>query len=117
MELLVFLLVILLGNSLLPVYLPWWIFIPFNLLSSLPFRLSSAEAFTWGGSASGLVWLSWSYWQSHQNQHILAGRLSGVLGLSNSLLLFALEFFIPFMLGGVACMTGIQFKNFKKANA
>ena len=116
METLVFILIILLGNAGLPLFLPWWVFIPFNLLASLPFRLKASQAFWFGGISSGLVWLIWSYWQSYQNQHILANRLWQVLGLGHPVILFFLEFTLPFLLGGIACMAGIQFKQFKQTN-
>jgi hypothetical protein len=116
METLVFILVIILGNALLPLFLPWWIFIPFNILASFPFRLRPGQAFWLGGMCSGLVWLGWSWWLSLENKHILAGRLWQVLGLPHQSLLFFAEFLIPFLLGGTACMAAIQFKQFKQSN-
>lgn len=116
METLVFVLVIITGNVVFPVFLPWWTFIPFNLLFALPFRLRPLKAFWAGGISSGLVWLLWSFWQSSANHHLLADRLWQILGLPHRSLLFFAEFLIPFLLGGIACMVGIQFKQFKQYN-
>jgi hypothetical protein len=116
METLVFISIILLGNAVLPIFLPWWVVVPFNVLASLPFRLRPVQAFWFGGIGSGLVWLVWAYWLSHQNQHILAGRLWQILGLPHQSFLFFAEFLVPFLLGGIACMAGLQFKQFKQSN-
>jgi hypothetical protein len=116
MEKLVFICIILLGNVILPIFLPWWTIVPYNLLVVLPFRLSTAQAFWYGGISCGMVWLTWSFMLSHSNGHILAGRLWQILGLPHQSLLFFAEFLIPFLLGGIACMAGIQFKQFKQSN-
>jgi hypothetical protein len=116
MEVLVFCLLVLLGNIGLPLFLPWWIIIPFNMLAALPFRLRPAQAFWLGGLASGLVWLVWAYFLSQQNQHLLADKLWQILKLGHPAVLFATEFLLPFSLGGIACMTSIQFKQFRQAN-
>lgn len=116
MEILIFFVIILIGNIGLPLFLPWWIIVPFNMLASLPFRLRPAQAFWLGGIASGLVWLSWSFIQSAQNQHILAEKLWQILKLGHPSVLFLFEFLLPFLLGGISCMSSIQFKQFRQTN-
>jgi hypothetical protein len=116
METLVFILIIAAGNTILPIFLPWWIMVPFNFLAVLPFRISGKAAFWLGGFATGMVWLSGSLWMSYSNQHILAGRITQVLGFGNIAVLFLAEFLLPFLLGGIACMTGTLFKKFKQTN-
>ncbi len=112
MEALVFLVIVLLGNSILPVFLPWWILVPCNLLAVLPFRLGKGLGFWLGGFGSGLVWLGSALWISHGNGHILAQRLTKILMLPHPVLLFGAVFLIPFLLGGISAMTGILFKKF-----
>ena len=116
MELLVFCLLILAGNIALPVFLPWWIIVPFNMLAALPFRLRPMQAFWLGGICSGIVWLIWSFVQSAENQHLLAEKLWQILKLGHPSVLFLLEFLLPFLLGGIACMSSIQFKQFRQSN-
>lgn len=116
METLVFILIVASGNAILPIFLPWWIMVPFNLIAVLPFRISARSAFWFGGIATGLVWLLGSFWLSSANQHILAGRITQVLGFGHMAVLFLAEFILPFLLGGIACMTGTLFKKFKQSN-
>ena len=116
MEVLVFCLLILIGNAALPIFLPWWIIIPYNILATIPFRIRPVQAFWLGGSISGLVWLSWSLFLSIKNQHILADKLWQILHLGHPAVLFAAEFLLPFLLGGIACMASVQFKQFRKSN-
>ena len=82
----------------------------------MPFRISAKSAFWFGGFATGLVWLLGSFLLSSANQHILAGRITKVLGFEHMAVLFLAEFLLPFLLGGIACMTGISFKKFKQSN-
>jgi len=116
MEILAFSLLLIAGNIGLPLFLPWWVFIPFNMLAALPFRLRPAQGFWFGGISSGLVWLIWSFIQSAENQHLLAEKLWQILKLGHPSVLFLLEFLLPFLLGGIACMSSIQFKQFRQAN-
>jgi hypothetical protein len=116
MEVLVFCLLILIGNAILPLFLPWWIIIPYNIIAAFPFRLRPAQAFWLGGTFSGLIWLCWSFYLSYKNQHILAGKLWQILQLGHPAVLFVAEFLLPFLLGGIACMASIQFKQFRQAN-
>jgi hypothetical protein len=116
-EALIYFIVCLVGNGLLPLWLPWWIIVPINFFFVFPFRFGKGIAFWLGGFASGTAWLAYSLWLSNENQHILAPRLTKLLTLPHPILLFTLIFLLPFVLGGVSSMTGIMFKNFFKTNA
>lgn len=117
MEALIFFVIVLVSNSVLPLFLPWWILVPANILATFPFRLTKGLGFWLGGFASGLVWLGASLWISHSNGHILAQRLTKLLMVPHPVLLFGVEFLIPFLLGGIAALTGIHFKKFITSNA
>jgi hypothetical protein len=111
-ESLIFFVLILIGNSLLPIVLPWWILIPFNFLATLPFRLSKGWGFWLAAFGTGSVWLTLTLWISHHNDHLLARRLTDLMALPYPVLLFAVVFFIPFLVGGIASLAGISFKQF-----
>jgi hypothetical protein len=117
MEALIFFVIVLVSNSVLPLFLPWWILVPANILASFPFRLTNGIGFWLGGFGSGLVWLGASLWISGINGHILAQRLSKLFMIPHPVLLFGVEFLIPFLLGGIASLTGIHFKKFITSNA
>jgi hypothetical protein len=116
-EALLFFLILLIGNSVLPVLLPWYIIVPINFFAVFPFKLKNSLAFWLAGFASGLVWLFYSLWISHNNQHILAQRLTKVIMLPFPVMLFMAEFFIPFFVGGISALTGSLFKKFITTNA
>lgn len=117
MEILLYFFLVLVLNSILPVWLPWWILLLINLMAVFPFRLGKLSAFFVGGTSAGLSWLTYSLWVSHQNEHILAPRLTKVLSLPHPVLLFLIVFLIPFLLGGLASVTGVSFKKFVQTNA
>jgi hypothetical protein len=106
----------LLLNSFLPFWLPWYMIVPVNLFLTLPFRLSKAKAFWLGGFSAGIPWLVYSLWLSNENEHILAPRLTQLLMLPHPILLFALLFLLPFLLGAISGMTGVMIKFFFKTN-
>jgi hypothetical protein len=116
LEALVYFIATLLFNALLPVWLDWWIIVPINILLAIPFRLSRSLGFWLGGFSSGLSWLGCALWLSNQNQHILAPRLTQLLKLPHPILLFALIFILPFLLGGLSGMTGTMIKKFFRTN-
>lgn len=103
-------------NAVLPIWADWWIIVPINLILALPFRLSKSLGFWLGGFSAGISWLVCSLWISNQNAHILAPRLTQLLKLPHPILLFALIFFLPFILGGFSGMTGSMIKKFIKSN-
>ena len=74
-------------------------------------------AFWLGGFAAGISWLGYSLWLSHENNHVLAPRLTKVLTFPHPVLLFVAVFFIPFLVGGFASVAGVSFKNFFQTNA
>jgi len=117
MEALIFFILIIFGNAVLPIFLDWWILVPCNILMTLPFKLGKGLGFWLGGFGSGFVWLGSSLWISHSNGHILAQRLTKILMLPHPVLLFVVVFFIPFFLGGFSALTGILFKKFITTNA
>lgn len=112
MEIVLFFLLIALLDGFLPVYLDWWIFLPANFLLAALFRISGRVSFWLGGLASGMVWLTYGLIISKSNGHILAERVSLVLQLPHPVLLFVALFFLSFFLGGLACLAGVQFKQF-----
>jgi hypothetical protein len=111
-EVLLFFLLSAILNGFLPVYLPWWVFIPVNFLLAVFFRMGGKLSFWTGGLASGLVWLVYSVFISNANGHILAERTSLILQLPHPALLFAALFSLAFFLGGLAALAGVQFRNF-----
>lgn len=116
MEALAYFIATFLLNGILPFWLPWYVFVPVNLLLAIPLRLSQSLAFWLGGFSAGIGWLAYSLWLSHANQHILAPRLTQLLKLPHPILLFTLIFALPFLLGGLSGMTGVMIKKFFKTN-
>jgi hypothetical protein len=112
MEALVFFLILVVGNAILPLFSPWWILAPVCFLCTFPFRLGKGLGFWLAGFASGFTWLGYALWISHFNEHLLAKSLTQVLMLPHPVLLFFSVFFIPFLVGGLSALTGILFKQF-----
>jgi len=107
----------LLVNSILPIWLPWWILVPVNLFFTFPFAIPKGISFWLGGFASGFSWLGYSLWLSAENEHILAPRITKLLMLPHPILLFSVIFLIPFLIGGISAMTGVMTKKFFFSNA
>jgi len=116
-EALVFFLACLVANSILPLWLPWWILVVVNFFLPFPITLSKSMAFWLGGFSAGFSWLGYSLWLSSENEHILAPRLTKLLTLPHPILLFLVIFFIPFLLGGLSSTTGVMTKKFFFLNA
>lgn len=63
---------------------PWWIIAPISLLISFIFNKRPMSTFFICFFAVFFIWLSYSYYQSMANDHILAKRIAGLFGLGQN---------------------------------
>lgn len=87
-------------------FLPWWTLV--FPAAAVGFFCSErvGSAFLQGFFALFLLWFGVALYLSVSNDHLLAGRIGGILGVDQPLLLIAFTALLGGVLGGFATLTG-----------
>ncbi|WP_345232269.1 hypothetical protein [Olivibacter ginsenosidimutans] len=62
-------------------FLPWWIIVPISLLVSFFFDKKPLSSFFICFAAVCALWITYSFYQSTANHHLLANRIGVLFGL------------------------------------
>jgi uncharacterized membrane protein YfcA len=89
-------------------FLPWWlIVIPCSVMGFFIGEKKGSPAFLRGFFAIFLLWISYAFILSFQNDHLLANRMSLlILKIKSPLLLLIVSAFIGGLVGGLSAITG-----------
>ena len=89
-------------------FLPWWmIVLPCSIMGFFIGEKKGSPAFLRGFLAIFLLWISYAFVISFQNDHVLANRMSMlILKIKSPLLLLFASAFIGGLVGGLSAITG-----------
>lgn len=101
-------LLILILTAIVQYLVPWW-----GVVAVVPFAVAAWRARSAGGAfgagflSIALLWLLVAGWQSHANDHLLAGRMAQVLPLGGSTgLLLVVTALLGGLVGGISAWAG-----------
>lgn len=93
-------------SSIAEYFLPWWSLAIVAFLIAMLLRLSPGKAFLAGFLGIAVSWASWALWRDIPNDHLLAGRLSGVFGLPGGTSFIIVTAVVGGLVGGLAAWSG-----------
>ena len=107
MNFIVFILLNIIGASVLQMWLPWWVIVPFAFALSLMIKQKSFSAFLSAFISIFLLWSVYAYRLSSANDNILAAKIAKLLPLhGNVVALILITGFIGGLVAGLASLSG-----------
>ena len=91
-------------------YLPWWTIVPICFLIGFAINDKWWSAIISGFLGVGLLWIFMSIFQTIGNQHVLATRMSELLGTPNRVVLLLACSLLGALLGSLGAITGYSLR-------
>lgn len=97
-------------------FVGWWLVAVVAYVVAIAHKLKPSDGFLSGFFGVGLLWLVTVLWRDIPNEHILANRMAGLLGLSKGWLFMLLTVVLGGLVGGLSGWSGAMMsKAFRKA--
>lgn len=89
----------------------WWLIAVDAFIAAILVGKTSTYSFFSGFFAVAIVWFGMAFYLDYQNEGLLMGRVSEMIGLPSSFWVLVITSFIGGLVGGFAALTGYSFKS------